>query len=224
MWTTAASTLVRMTATISPPARRLRTDRRDLRLAVGVALVVVSVLLGARLLASAGDRVPVWTARAALAAGTTLRADDLVAVAVASDALGAYVPTSSDVAGKVLTRAVGAGELVPAGALGDAAAANRRMVTVAVDPLHAPPGLARGEKVDVYVSPKDGTSVARDGVTVLPALVLSGALVADPGSVDTAGTTSQIGVVLDVAAADADRAVAAARGGDVDLVRVGTGS
>ena len=121
MWTTAASTLVRMTATISPPARRLRTDRRDLRLAVGVARVVVSVLLGARLLASAGDRVPVWTSRAALAAGTTLRADDLVAVAVASDALGAYVPTSSDVAGKVLTRAVGAGELVPAGALGGAA-------------------------------------------------------------------------------------------------------
>ena len=149
MWTTGARTLGGMAVTTSPPARRLRTDRRDLRLAVGVALVVVSVLLGARLLATAGDRVPVWTARSALAAGTTLRADDLVAVAVASDALGAYVPTSGDVVGKVLTRAVGAGELVPAGALGDAAAVDRRMVTVAVDPLHAPPGLARGERVEL---------------------------------------------------------------------------
>ena len=57
-------------------------------------------------------------------------------------------------------------------------------------------------------------------MSVLPALVLSGALVADPGSADHAN--GQVGVVLDVAAKDADRAVAAARGGDVDLVRVGS--
>jgi hypothetical protein len=212
-----------MAVVTSPQARRLRTERRDLRLALGVGLVVLSVVLGARLLSSAGDRVPVWSAKQSLAAGTTLRADDLVAVAVASDALSAYVPQSADLAGKVLVRDVGAGELVPAAALADSSSDARRLVTVPVDPLHAPPGLARGERVDVYVSPKDGTSVGQDGVTVLPTLVLSGALVADPGSVDTAGTTSQIGVVLDVAAKDADRAVAAARGGDVDLVRVGTG-
>jgi hypothetical protein len=213
-----------MAVITSPQARRIRTERRDLRLGIGVALVVVSVVLGAKLLSSAGDRVPVWSAKQSLAAGTTVRADDLVAVAVATDALAAYVPQSSDVTGKVLARDVGAGELVPAAALADAAADARRLVTVPVDPLHAPPGLARGERVDVYVSPKDGASVGQDGVTVLPKLVLAGALVADPGSVDAAGASSQIGVVLDVAAEDADRAVAAARGGDVDLVRVGTGS
>jgi hypothetical protein len=213
-----------MAVVTSPQARRIRSERRDLRLVIGVGLVVVSVLLGAKLLSSAGDRVPMWTAKQTLAAGTTLRADDLVAVAVASDGLAAYVPQSSDVTGKVLARDVGAGELVPEGALADSATDARRLVTVPVDPLHAPPGLARGERVDVYVSPKDGASVGQDGITVLPTLVLAGALVADPGSVDTAGTSSQIGIVLDVAAKDADRAVAAARGGDVDLVRVGTGS
>ncbi len=57
---------------------------------------------------------------------------------------------------------------------------------------------------------------------MLPALVLAGALVADPGAADATGATDQVGVVLDVAAADADRAVAAARGGEVDLVRVGS--
>jgi hypothetical protein len=212
-----------MAVVTSPQARRLRTERRDVRLAVGVGLVVVSVVLGARLLSSAGDRVLVWTARQPLAAGTTLRADDLVAVGVGSDALAAYVAESSDLEGKVLARDVGAGELVPASALADAEAGSRRLVTVPVDPLHSPAGLARGERVDVYVSPKDGTSVGEDGVTVLPTLVLAGALVADPGSIDTAGTTSQVGVVVDVAAEDADRAVAAARGGDVDLVRVGSG-
>lgn len=213
-----------MSAATSPPARRLGAGRRDVRLALGVGLVVLSVVLGGRLVAASGDRVAVWSLRQSLAAGTTLHDDDLVAVPAAADTVTAYVPQSSDVAGKTLGRDVGAGELLPAAALADAAPADRRLVTVPVDPLHAPPGLARGERVDVYVSPKDGASAGQDGVTVLPALVLAGALVADPGVTDTAGTTSQLGVVLDVGTGDAVRAVAAARGGDVDLVRVGNGS
>ncbi len=150
--------------------------------------------------------------------------DDLVAVPAAAGTVTAYVSQATDVTGRTLARDVGVGELLPAAALTDAATADRRMVTVPVDPLHAPPALSRGERVDVYVSPKDGASVGQDGVTVLPTLVLAGALVADPGVADTAGTTSQLGVVLDVGARDAGRAVAAARGGDVDLVRVGSGS
>jgi hypothetical protein len=212
-----------MSAATSPPARRLGTGRRDLRLAVGVALVVLSVVLGGRLLAASGDRVLVWSLRQSLAAGTTLHEDDLVAVPAAADTVAAYVPQTTGVAGRTLGRDVASGELLPAAALTDATTADRRLVTVPVDPLHAPPGLARGERVDVYVSPKDGTSVGQDGVTVLPSLALAGALVADPGVTDTAGATSQVGIVLDVGVRDAARAVAAARGGDVDLVRVGTG-
>jgi hypothetical protein len=213
-----------MTVITSPPARRFRADRHDVRLAVGVALVVIAVVAGSALLGSAGDRVPVWSLRSALAAGTTLRADDLVPAPVAGDSVALYAGSSTDVTGKVLTRDLGAGELLPLSALGAPGGAARRLVTVAVDPLHAPPGLARGERVDVYVTPRDGASVGGSGtVRVLPTLVLARALVADPGASDPAGASTQIGVVLDVAAADADRAVAAARGGDVDLVRVGTG-
>ena len=43
----------------------------------------------------------------------------------------------------------------------------------------------------------------------------------DPGTADASGVTDLLGVVLDVSAEDAERAVAAARAGDVDLVRVG---
>ena len=217
------ATLRDMAAPTSPPARRFRTDRRDLRLALGVALVLVSVVLGARLLSSAGDRVAVWSLRAALAAGTTLHQDDLVSSPVGLESLAAYVPASTDVVGQRLTRDVGAGELLPAAAIGGADS-TRRLVTVPVDPLHAPPGLSRGERVDVYVTPKDGASVGGDGVTVLPSLVLAGALVADPGVVDPASSSAQIGVVLDVASKDADSAVGAARAGDLDLVRVGSAS
>lgn len=204
----------------SPKGARLRGSRRDLRLAAGVALVVLSVVLGARVLASADDRVQVWSLASPLAAGTTLQADDLVAVPVALDDIAAYVPATADVVGQVLLRDAGAGELLPAAAVGEGGAGERRLVTVPVDPLHAPPGLARGERVDVYVTPADGAAVG-SGVDVLPALVLEGALVDDPGAADASGVTELIGVVLDVSAADADRAVAAARAGDADLVRVG---
>lgn len=208
------------TAPASPTAPRLRAGRRDLRLAAGVALVVVSVVLGARLLAAADDRVQVWSLAAPLAAGTTLEDGDLVAVPVALDDLAAYVGGGTEVVGRVLLRDVAAGELLPAAAVGDGDPADRRLVTVPVDPLHAPPGLARGERVDVYVTPADGAAVG-SGVDVLPSLALAGVLVDDPGTADASGVTDLLGVVLDVSSADADRAVAAARAGDVDLVRVG---
>ena len=204
----------------SPKVSRLRAGRRDLRLAAGVALVVLSVVLGARLLAAADDRVPVWSLASSLSAGTTLTSADLVAVPVALDDVAAYVGSGTDVVGQVLTRDVAAGELLPAAAVGEGDAGSRRLVTVPVDPLHAPPALARGERVDVYVTPADGAAVG-SGVDVLPALVLAGVLVDDPGMADASGGTDLLGVVLDVSAEDAERAVAAARAGDVDLVRVG---
>ena len=183
-------------------------------------LVLVSVVVGSRVLAAADDRVPVWSVGSALSAGTTLTAEDLVATPVAMSDLSAYVLASDDLVGRRIGRDLGAGELVPAGAVSSGAPADRRLVTVPVDPLHAPPALARGERVDVYITPRDGASVS-GGVEVLPALVLAGALVDDPGALDATGSTDQLGVVLDVTAADAERAVGAARGGEVDLVRVG---
>ncbi len=202
-----------------PRALRLRSGRTDLRLAAGVGLVVVSVVLGGRLVAAADDRVDVWSTTSSLAAGSVLGPDDVVLARAALDDAGAYLPADRDVSGLVLQRDVGAGELLPAAAVADGVRGDRRLVTVPVDPLHAPPGLARGERVDVWVTPADGASPA--GPAASPSLVLSGALVADPGSADTSGLTDQLGVVLDVSAADAERAVAAARAGDVDLVRVG---
>lgn len=204
----------------SPRAVRLRGGGRDLRLGVGVLLVLVSVVLGARLVSAADDRIEVWSLAAPLSAGSTLGSDDLVAVPVALTDLSAYVVAGTDVVGQVLRRDVEAGELLPAAAVGEGQPGTRRLVTVPVDPLHAPPALARGERVDVYVTPPDGAVVGA-GVDVLPSLVLEAVLVAEPGAADASGVTDQLGVVLDVAAADADRAVAAARAGDVDLVRVG---
>src|SRR5690242_1627018 len=75
-----------------PVPRRVRPPRwLDLRLVLGVLLVLGSVLVGARVLSSADATVPVWAASGDLAAGTALTADDVVAVDVRlDDAAGAY--------------------------------------------------------------------------------------------------------------------------------------
>ena len=77
--------------------RRVRPPRwLDLRLVLGVLLVLASVLLGARVVSAADATVPVWAVTGDLAAGTQLSADDLVAVDVRLDA-AADAPTGETV-------------------------------------------------------------------------------------------------------------------------------
>jgi len=58
-----------------PTAKRLeRPSWRDSRLVVGILLVVVAATLGAKAVASADDRVPVWVAGSDLVAGDRVEA------------------------------------------------------------------------------------------------------------------------------------------------------
>jgi hypothetical protein len=164
-----------LAASPSPPATRGgRSGWRDARLLVGVALVAVAALLGATL---AGDRdtTAVWATRGALAEGQTLDADDLVArelrfgdPADASRYLAADGPVPD---GLTLTRDVGAGELLPATALGDGAQALLEVpLTVAAEAV--PATVRAGSVVDVWVTPDPdltlpGTGETAEGDSVL---------------------------------------------------------
>jgi SAF domain len=151
-----------------PPApipRRVRPPRwLDLRLVLGVLLVLGSVLLGARVVSDADATVPVWAVAGDLAAGTELAGEDLVAVDVRLDsAAAAYLSTSTRPEGRTLSRAVHAGELLPRSALEEPA----ELVQVAL-PVRAgyvPPSLARGQLVDVYAlaDPAAGAVAEADG-------------------------------------------------------------
>src|SRR3954469_9247467 len=81
-----------------PVPRRVSPPRwLDLRLVLGVLLVLGSVLLGARVVSAADATVPVWALATDLAAGSELTAADLVAVDVRlDDAAGAYLSTAQD--------------------------------------------------------------------------------------------------------------------------------
>ncbi|MGY1670187.1 SAF domain-containing protein [Geodermatophilus sp. SYSU D00710] len=189
-------------AAAGPVPRRVRPPRwLDLRLVLGVLLVLGSVLLGARVVSAADATVPVWSVAGDLAAGTELTATDLVAVEVRlGDAAGAYLSTGTDPAGRTLARTVRAGELLPRSALEEPQ--DLVQVALPVQAGYVPPGLARGQVVDVYgVTDPAGTTTG-EGVTLVvaaaPVQAVSGRA---EGVLSTAATTVQ--VVIGVPAAEA---------------------
>ena len=182
--------------------RRVRPPRwLDLRLVLGVLLVLGSVLLGARVFAAADATVPVWSAAGDLAAGTVLAAGDLVAVDVRlDDVAGAYLATSTRPEGRTLARAVRNGELLPRTALEEPAGLVQ--LALPVQAGYVPPGLDRGQVVDVYAvaAPAAGATATGDGsvalvVAAAPVQAVSGRT---EGVLSTATTTVQVVVSVPV--------------------------
>lgn len=205
----------------SPPAVRVSRPRwRDARLLGGVLLVLASVVLGSRVLAAADDTTPVWAVSRDLAAGTSLRADDLVRrdVRLGSAASTYLSARGSAPVGYVLSRPVHSGELLPASAVNPGgAAAQQRLVTVPVDRLHGPAGLRRGAQVDVYVTPTKSEPSATATSLVLASVPVED-VVSDGGRLGPAGDA--VGVVLRVDPGQVEALVAATRSGVLDLVQV----
>jgi hypothetical protein len=142
----------------TPAARRAAPPGwRDPRLWVGAAIVAASVMVGALVLGSSDDTVPVWAAGDAMGAGHVLTSDDLTVrrVHFADDsAVSLYLPADQQLPpGRRLLRAVGAGELVPSAAVGPAGGVSVREVPVSVAPDQVPSGVDVGDTVDVYLRP-----------------------------------------------------------------------
>ncbi len=154
---------------------------RDPRLWIGAAIVGASVVAGARLVGAADDSVAVWAVASDMGAGDTVTADDLVAHRVRfaePDQLDTYFPADEALpADLTLLRGVGAGELLPRGAVGPAAELGTLQLPVAVDPALVPPAVGSGSVVDVYLTgygddtgrPPGRGSALLTGVTVIDA-------------------------------------------------------
>ncbi|NYJ04586.1 SAF domain-containing protein [Petropleomorpha daqingensis] len=197
-----------------PTPRRVRPPQwLDLRLVLGLLLVLGSVLLGARVVSAADATVPVWAAAGDLAAGTVLTADDLVAVDVRlDDAAPSYLSTRTQPEGRTLSRAVSAGELLPRSTLAEAG--ELVQLALPVQAGYVPPSLARGQLVDVYAvaDPAAGATAVADGsvtpvVTSAPVQAISGR---SEGVLSTPTTTVQ--VVVSVAADEATDVLSAIGG------------
>ncbi|HEX3824724.1 MAG TPA: hypothetical protein VHV79_09695 [Mycobacteriales bacterium] len=206
----------------SPRASRLAPPRwLDARLVIGVILVLLAVVAGARIFASADRFTSVYVARHQLVPGERLGAPDLSVGQVRFNGEGgSYVAAASrPPVGYLVTRFVAAGEFVPMGALSASAGvlAASRLVTVPVEPGHLPVGLAHGDLVDIYLTPKVGAQTK----VPAPVEVLSSVAVEayDSGSSALSGG-SAVSVVLAVPASRVSALVQAVESGTIDLVGV----
>jgi hypothetical protein len=225
----------------SPRASRLASPGwLDGRLVLGVLLVLVSVVVGARVLSAADRSTLVYAVNKDLTAGTVLAADDLTPVRVRLfDNAGQYVAVDGATpTGYVVRRGIGAHELLPREALSvPEKDVDFREVTVPVEVGHLPPRLSGRAQVDVWVTPEVRDSGSRPGAEPAgqPAppptaddlelrgaqLVLQAVTVldvdADGGSFS--GSTT-IPVVLQVRPTEVAALVSAMSLGRIDIVRV----
>lgn len=176
---------------------------------MGIALVAVSVVAGARLLGGADDSVSVWAAASDLAPGDRLAADDLVATSVRFEDpadLGRYLATTDPLPDELqLVRGLGEGELVPAAALGSAEESDTVTLSLSFPGELVPSGITTGSVVELWVVP------ARDDRRTEPTgPVLSDVVVIDaPAATDALGSVGAgrqlvLGVPRDESAALAD--------------------
>jgi hypothetical protein len=160
------------------PTEALRLKKpswKDPRLLTGLLLVLASTAGVIALLQSQNTTTPVYSAREDLAVGSTLTAEDLIAVPVRlGDAADSYLRVADGIPeGAVATRLVTRGELVPVAAVGAADELDRKPVGLTVeDPL--PTGTAAGDRVDVWVSLRTDTNTYEE-----PHLLLEAAEVAE---------------------------------------------
>ena len=188
--------------------RSHRPGWRDPRLWVGIVLVAASVVVGARALAAADDTVQVWAAAGDLGAGRRVQTDDLVAQRVRfadADALRGYFTVEDELPADLeLTRSVGAGELLPRGAVGTPAETGLVEVPIAVEPELVPPSVEPGDLVDVYVVAPISTDADARSEAVPEGAALAGAtVVAAPELASSFGTSGKRQLVLAIPEADA---------------------
>lgn len=172
---------------------------------IGLAIVAVSVVLGARLLAAADDTVAVWSVAETMGEGDVVTRDDLVAsrVRFADEGdLAAYFTADETLPSDLrLARSVGAGELLARSAV-DSTGAQTVQVPIAVEVEQVPPSVGPGSVVDVYLLSPGGASGRADAGQAAPAL--AGVSVVDaPPPAESFGTSGKRQLVLAVPEDDA---------------------
>lgn len=123
---------------------------KDPRFAVGIILVALAVALGAWVVSLLDARTTVWAADKTLTEGTALDGN-VIEAHVHPDVAASYLPATSKPAG-VVTRTVGAGELIATSAIATTSDINTRSVVIPLGTA-LPHHVKAGSIVDVWFVP-----------------------------------------------------------------------
>jgi Flp pilus assembly protein CpaB len=184
-------------AALPTPKRRRRAFWFDPRFAVGLILVVVSVLGVVGLVDAANASIEVLAARNPLTPGQRVEASDLVPTSVRAGQVEKLYLTAAEIptAGVVVTRPIAAGELVPHSAVGSSAGDQLTSVVVAVNGGFAA-SITPGSRVDLWsaqqVDEVDGASGGFAAPTVLVSSAIVVRLVEQKNLVTTAGSSIEL--------------------------------
>jgi len=184
---------------------------RDTRIWLGLGFIVAAMFLGAFVMSSGTATSTVWRATRDLPVGAVPEVEP-VSVAL-GDSVATYLPAAELPQGR-MKLPVASGGLLPRNAVGAPVPATSRLVTIPVDPLRVPVGLAAGDVVDVWAS----EAKSNDGAPLLPTLVLSNIRVADVNH-EASGMGGELPVVLDIAESQTAQLLGATRG-EISLVLV----
>ena len=145
----------------------------DPRLAIGVVLIAASVIGVFSIVSVADASEQVLTARDSLAPGDRVYADDLVAAQVRMPGATDLYLVASDVPdeGLIVTKSIASGELVPASAVGSAAALRLASIVVSVNSA-LPASVKPGATVDLWAARLEQTNDYGP-----PSVIVSGATV-----------------------------------------------
>ena len=206
----------------APAAQRASTPGwRDPRLWIGIALVAVSVVVGARVVGSADESVAMWSVSAELAPGDTLEPSDLEVTRVRftnpADARAYFGVDDELPADRYLLRGLGVGEMVPRAVLG-APRSDIAHVSVSVPSAQVPPSVRSGSVVDVWLAPRPGAENAKARLAVSEVTVVE----APRGNAEF-GAETQRQLVLGVADEGIDLARVLTASGTDRLMLVGRG-
>lgn len=175
--------------------KKRRTFWFDPRFAVGIALVILSVVGVVGLVSAADSSIDVLAARSTLVPGQRVMASDLIETSVRAGRPAELYLRSSEVptGGVVLTRAIAEGELVPASAVGSVASVQLTSVVVSLNTT-LPASVVAGARVDVWSARQ-----VDNGTFAAPTVLVSSAIVVrlvDEKSLVAAGTGSSVELLV----------------------------
>lgn len=135
---------------------------RDPRLLLGIMLVLLSTVVGAKVFAAQDSTIAYWSVASSVVVGDQVNRDDLVQtrVRLASAPASHYVRVSEELPGRfgdlVWARSVEGGALLERSALAPAGARPAAELPLSVPNGAYPLDLRTGDKVDVWVGPGQG--------------------------------------------------------------------